>query len=363
MKQGKSLQDLAVELDRQRHTKADYIIDTRHIVPHITEATNGDGLPITSLLVDQDDISINQPLSRLARRQVQERVGIPARYAERMLKDAPDLWERNVHGWFQQDPKRLMVRTLDEQVRAVLSDRYARIDNYDIMNTVFPAVAEMTREKGLRVESCEVTEKRLYIKVISERTEAEVKVGDKVQAGVVISNSEVGCGAFSVEPMIFRLVCLNGMILKDHGTRRAHLGARAEVSDELAKMLSEEAMRADDNALLLKTRDLVSGVLEQTFLQDMVDQIRETTERKIEGNPAKAVEVLATDKGLTEDDQGGIMRHLVAGGDLSQYGLLNAVTRYSQDVQDYDKATDLEKLGGDLVTLSAGQWRDIATAE
>ena len=65
---------------------------------------------------------------------------------------------------------------------------------------------------------------------------------------------------------------------------------------------------------------------------------------------------------LTDDDRGGILRHLINGGDLSRWGVTNAVTRYSQDVQSYDKATELEALGGTLIELNKTDWRAIAEA-
>ena len=37
------------------------------------------------------------------------------------------------------------------------------------------------------------------------------------------------------------------------------------------------------------------------------------------------------------------------GSDVSSYGLINAVTRASQDVEDYNRATDLERIGGELL--------------
>ena len=48
--------------------------------------------------------------------------------------------------------------------------------------------------------------------------------------------------------------------------------------------------------------------------------------------------------------------------DLSQWGLVNAVTRYSQDVDNYDRATELETLGGKIVDLKPTEWQPIAEA-
>ena len=57
-----------------------------------------------------------------------------------------------------------------------------------------------------------------------------------------------------------------------------------------------------------------------------------------------------------------MLRYLIEGGDLSQFGLHNAVTRMSQDVEDYDRASDLERVGGKIIELSATEWKTIAEA-
>jgi len=56
------------------------------------------------------------------------------------------------------------------------------------------------------------------------------------------------------------------------------------------------------------------------------------------------------------------MRQLIAEGDLSAYGLVNAVTHYSDDVEDYDRATESEALGGKLIELSSSEWEELAEA-
>ena len=38
------------------------------------------------------------------------------------------------------------------------------------------------------------------------------------------------------------------------------------------------------------------------------------------------------------------------------------MTRYAQDVESYDKSTELEALGGQIVELSQSDWKTIATA-
>ena len=54
-----------------------------------------------------------------------------------------------------------------------------------------------------------------------------------------------------------------------------------------------------------------------------------------------------------------ILDYLIRGGDMSLYGLSNAVTRMSQDVDSYDRATELESIGWDIVTMEPTKWKEI----
>lgn len=65
---------------------------------------------------------------------------------------------------------------------------------------------------------------------------------------------------------------------------------------------------------------------------------------------------------LNEDERAGVLRQLIAAGDLSGYGLVNAVTHFSHDVGDYDRATEFEALGGKLIELPPSEWHGLAEA-
>ena len=71
---------------------------------------------------------------------------------------------------------------MDGKARAFLSNRYRRIDNPDIARVVLPIIGEM---EGARFESCEITDVRMYLKVVNPRLQAEVVPGDIVQAGIL----------------------------------------------------------------------------------------------------------------------------------------------------------------------------------
>jgi hypothetical protein len=55
-----------------------------------------------------------------------------------------------------------------------------------------------------------------------------------------------------------------------------------------------------------------------------------------------------------------VLTHLIEGGDLSQYGLMNAVTRTAEDAQSYDRASELEAAGAVVLDLHPTEWRELA---
>ncbi len=114
----------------------------------------------------------------------------------------------------------------------------------------------------IRFESCQITESRMYIKAVNPRLQAEVSPGDIVQAGVIISNSEVGLGSVSIQPLIYRLVCSNGMVVNEAAARRNHVG-RVTDSGENFSVYSQATLDAEDKAFVMKIQDTVRAAVEE----------------------------------------------------------------------------------------------------
>ena len=90
-----------------------------------------------------------------------------------------------------------------------------------------------------------------------------------------------------------------------------------------------------------------AAVSEATFRQ-VAQKLQKTRDIRLAGDPVKSVEVLANRYTLNDTERAGVLRHLIVEGDLRVYGRVNAVTHFSQDVEDYDRATEFEALGGKL---------------
>jgi hypothetical protein len=350
MKQGRSLSALAAELERQAASKKDYVADTRKL----------EMVPVPGAGVKLNGVNGGMILKPIAHGQMAATLGIPKPYYDHMLEQAPDLLSENVNEWLQRQPAKKLIRTLDNEVRAILSDSYRPLDNLDLAEAVLPKLIGLEAN----VESCEVTESRFYLKAITDKVQGAVKVGDVIKAGVVISNSEVGTGSLRVEAMDFRLVCTNGMI-RETAVRKAHLGRSARGQDAIEdarEFFRTETRIADDKAFFLKVEDAVGAMFNQARFDKRIEQYRAAGELKIERQPEEVVEVTAKRFGLTDGERSSILKHLIRGDDMSKWGLANAVTRAAQDMDSYDRSTELEALGGDVVELSATDWAKLAKA-
>lgn len=351
MMKGLTIQELAAKIEGNKALKRDFVADTNLLTMQVPPVAPGEALrPV--LEVDRHG---SFPMMPLAHDQVGNRLGIPSKYYDRMLNEAPDLLATNVNAWFRLQPDKRMVRTLGGDVRAFLSNRYKRVENEEIAEVALPILADIP---DVRIVSSEITDRRMYIQAVTPRVTAEIKRGDEVQAGVIIRNSEVGCGAVGVAAVIWRLWCLNGMVGADH-FRSYHMGRQIDDNEEL---WAEDTRRSDDSTVLLKVRDMVRACVDETRFRKQVDKMRELAGVKISGNPEAAIEMLSQKVGTTETERGGILRSLIEGGDLSAWGLLNAVTAQAHTARDYDRAVELEVAGGYLVDLAPGQWREILEA-
>lgn len=203
--------------------------------------------------------------------------------------------------------------------------------------------------KGCEIISCDITETHLYLKVINKTMKAEIVPGDVVQAGFVISNSEIGLGALKVEPLVYRLVCKNGMISKDLAHKKYHTGKQVEDTDNAYELYSDATLAADDKAYFMKVQDIVSAAVDEAKFNLTVDKMRTAMSIKTGENPVQTVEVLGDRYVLNKLERASILRHFIMGNDYSHFGLVNAVTRSSQDVADYNRATELERIGGTLL--------------
>ena len=246
-----------------------------------------------------------------------------------------------------------MVRTLgNDTARAFLSDKYRPLDNWDLAQAVLPQLIE----SGAEIVSCEITENKMYIKAVSYRITAEVGVGDVVAGGVIVSNSEVGQGALFVAPYFERLVCKNGMVANDWAKRKYHIGTKNSDGlsfDKAYQLFTDKTKELTDQAFWHQVRDLVSAALDPNQMDIMLEPMRQGLNRQITGNVFDQFTVIENNLGLDADEKQGILQNLLKDSlGNTQWGLANAITRHAEDVESYERATELESIGYTVATKS-----------
>ena len=373
MKEGKSLIQLVAEIERQKAARKDFAVDTRKLrveagQPELKEyRVDAPPGPVVQtgvaprFLFDEQDLTISEHTHG----QVAEWTKVPKVYYDRMRTEAPDLWEANVNHWLETkrtskgEPERRMVRSLDGNARAFLSTKYLRLDNDLIAAATLPIIAE----RGMEIVSTEVTERRLYIKAIDRSIQSFVgkpQRGDAMNFGFVISNSEIGVGSVSVKTFIERLRCVNGWVGEEH-IRKLHMGADSMRGD-VGEYLQDETVRTIEKAFAMQLTDVTRGVLTESYAEQVAARMTEATETEKPDKPIKATEVLAQQVGLLEGERDSVLQHVLTGGDLSKWGFANAVTRAAHDVESYDRATELEAIGMEVIDLGPAEWKEVVAA-
>lgn len=365
MKSGKTIVELAQEIMRQQETRKDFLVAADAIRAVATTSTEGKRSDVTLTFGDQE-VGINE----IAHDQIGEYLHIPAKYYDRMRAEAPDLLVANINRWLTGNEERRMVRTLDGKARALLSDKYRPLDNAELFEAIFPAIQEL----GVEIMSADVTERRMYIKAVDRRILKDMPSGakfgeghtivDTLSPGISISNSEVGEGTLQVMTSVFKRACTNLMTIDVKGSlRKYHVGARADIGEDVYKLLSPETRQVTDKALWLQARDVIKGAFDKARFDALVDEkLLGLTTELITGAVPKVVEIASKKFGWNETESNSVLANLIKGGDLTRWGFVNAVTAASQEVPDYDRATEFERLGGKIVELPKGEWEALATA-
>lgn len=367
MKTGLSLPELAREIDRRKDAKEDFAAPASKLEMVVGRDNK------TSLKLHDVKTPRTLPITRIAHEQFADYAGIPMQYYRRMLDDAPALLAQNVNRWLKDkaDLKETrMVRALDGSVRALLSSKFRPLENEDLAEAVLPVLLE----RDLMIMSCDITDTRLYIKAVDRKIEKDVPMGrkmgdgsnaifDTVSPAIVISNSEVGRGSLLIETGVFTRACTN-MALFGASMRKFHTGSRAELSDEVYALLSDKTRRVTDAAIWMQTRDLVAAAFDATKFESLTGKLVEATQdllpKKVD--VVEVVERVGKKFGLADGERKGVLAALIRDGNLSRYGVHSAITRFSSDVDDYDRATELERVGAKVIELPKSEWRQLAEA-
>lgn len=300
------------------------------------------------------------------------KLGIPLAYLRRCRAEHADLYDANVNGWLAHPSnagRKLLVRALrgdgggDGVVRAVLSDRYRTIDNLDVLMAALDGV----RQAGhpVAIDGCDLTDRRMYVKIRSEsvgalapallkdyRSPFDGARGEDnpvVWAGIVVSNSETGGGAFTLVPRLVVEVCRNGMTITRDALREVHLGGKL---DEGVVCWSDDTRGKAVELVTAQTRDAVATFLDAAYVRARIAELERDAGTPV-ADPAATVAHVGKQLRFSDDQQTLILSHFIRGGDPTAGGVLHAVTSAARLVSDADAAFDMESNAVKAMQLAA----------
>lgn len=290
-----------------------------------------------------------------------DRLGIPPGYLTGLRHKHIDLYDRNINGWLthpSNQDKHYLVRCFRSDDggigvgRAFLSNSYKPIENLDVLMTVLEGIG--TVGVDVEIAGCDLTDRRMYVKIVSPQVTALAPTllrayrspfsGDRgadnpvVFAGLQVTNSEVGHGAFQIAPTITIQVCKNGMTVTREAVRAQHLGGKLEPG---TIVWSDETQAKNLELIKAKTADAVRAFLSEKWLQRQIDRIEQTSNIEVK-QPEETVKVVAEKLRYTEAQQNDILRMFIKGGDTTAGGVMQAVTASAQNQTDADVAADME---------------------
>lgn len=158
-----------------------------------------------------------------------------------------------------------------------------------------------------------------------------------VWAGFVISNSDVGYGSRTLSPQIRVRVCKNGLTLLAESDRKVHLGS----DQDEGVMWSTETQEKELSLITAQTRDLVSTWMTPEWFGAQVAAIEELAGVPVP-KPEPVIEAVAKTVKFSKADQAGILSHFMRGGAYTVGGIGNAITSWSQTVDDAERAAELD---------------------
>lgn len=287
--------------------------------------------------------------------QIAERAGVPGPYLRDLVGIqtaktpaealAAQTWKRELAAkilteHYAHARSRVLVRSVDGELRGWLSDSYRRIDSRPLVE----ALIQEAQAVGAIPYDGSATETRVAIKVILPRV-IEVMPGEYMVLGAEWSNSDYGNGIHGVRTFGLRVVCLNGMTTENL-LKQVHLGRK--LSEDVA--MSARTLELDTQTNVSALRDVVRAAFGPARVETLGDEIRAAAAREYTGsqlaarlkNFPKSTVKAAVDAYRSED-----VTNLPPGENA--WRASNAVSWIARHEEDAERRLDLERAAGNVL--------------
>jgi len=264
-------------------------------------------------------------------------------------------WQRQVfvdrlQAYADKSPKRnFLIRAVDDQAKAVLSDKYKR------MNTaaIFLAFLQAAVSAGAKLVDAGNGELRDFLEVIHpEVVEVPTEKNGTIYTvyGAQIRNSDFGIAPLDLRIYIMNVVCLNGMTSTKMINER-HLGSKLESGNGVT--FTEETVNAETKSRALQVRDIMKSVYSPENIQAHRTKIEKAADIELDfQHEVKALpkagmlegEISMLEKAFYESDpENGLQ------GKNTLWKFAQGITHVANEVENVERKRDLQDVASKMM--------------
>lgn len=310
------------------------------------EAEEVSSQPLTMNMPDGNFTLHDNAIGQLA-----DRMGIPQRYLRGLASGEP--WAvalaahlLNQHSdWTQRS--RVLVRTVGQQVRGVLSDSYRRLNSVEILT----AFVQEAAGQGAVISDAYMNDTKVWAETIlpTPITIPTAKNGNVVIfAGARFSTSDYGDGAVDMRAFLLNGACLNGMV-RESVMKQVHLGSK--LPDNLA--LSNKTYELDTKTTVSAVKDLTKGLFCKDNLMKKACEIQGASE--IDVDFEHELKRLTASGGLLKQEGKEVEKILMRNdpedgvqGGATLWKLTQAITAHARELKP-ERSRELHEISGQLM--------------
>lgn len=289
-----------------------------------------------------------QTIHKNAMQQFATRAGVPATYLSDLASSEWD-WQRNLaadilqrHYLQGETDSRYLMRSVNEEVRGFLSDKFRRLDSRPLVS----AFAEQCETIGAVPVAGTFSDTRVALKAILPQIYEPVP-GEVIAFGMEWANSDFGKGMHALRAFMLRVWCLNGATM-ENALSQVHLGRKFSDDIELSNRTYELDTRASVSAL----KDIVRHTLMPKKIEALCAGIKRADENKVEwknvnGSLAKRLlkgELEAAKTVFESNDVYNLPEN------KSMWRVSNAISWIAGHTEDADRKLELERIAGEVVS-------------
>jgi hypothetical protein len=368
------IKQIAQEVQAISRDSRDYIVPREQL-----SAINlpGEGLAL-QINLPGGEPSLYHP-SAHATRQLAQTLQMSGHYVKRLQASGySDLLAHNLQELLRREPDRShMVRTVGERARAVLSDSFRTVDNWDVLKASLQAVQQAGGEVwNLRHDNDGGTFRfQAWNPAIREQLKME-RAHDIFRPGkddgepflypvISVGNSELGTGSTFGSIGFIDGICSNTCIWSRE-VAKVHLGRKKDAGEYLA---SDETRALESQMVVSQIRDLIRTAFNPEAFQAFVRKVEASMGREVPQEVKATQLVTATCKlhKLPDEHAEALLESFLQRGDRSCYGLasaVNSLARPESGIKVSDSlAVELEETAGAIMQMGNKVWGQLlATA-